>query len=149
MKKIAFSCAVIVADLFLTSAALFAEEPSPSPTASPTASPTPSACAAAQTCVDTALISSVNTCVVDAGCTPQTKFNQDPFALSAGVLAARALALRHCDKAVHRIGCNFCYESAIAPLRIRYDGQLYHGLNANAAKIIREQKKTVCGALQR
>ena len=115
----------------------------------PSRSITPSACAAAQSCVDTAITSVVDTCVVETGCSPASNFGQDPFALSAGTLAARALALKHCETKTSRLACNFCYEAAIQPLRIRFDQQLLHGLFANAVLIVKEQKRSICGALPR
>ena len=145
MKRSSLFKIIFLAVFSLNHTLVRADDPTPTPTASPT--PTPAACDLAQDCIDSAVAASVASCVEQNSCSPQSKFGSDPFALSAGILADRAVELRKCSTKTTRVGCNVCYELAAAPLKFRYDGPLFHGLLFQAIHQIRENKRSVCSAL--
>lgn len=103
-------------------------------------------CLAVQDCVDNELPITVNTCVEQhTSCSAE---NSDRFALSAGVLADRALALKDCEtrQFSSKKRCLACFGNATRPLRHRYDGSLFHGLLGNATRQIQYRGVTYCSS---
>lgn len=108
------------------------------------------ACVPAQDAVDNGIADLISDAVEGAaGCSPAGTYGEDKFAISAGQLADRAIAKRNCMNKdfSKRKSCNGCFQSAKALLRIRFDGDLFHGLLANAVSLIEAQRLEKCSAI--
>ncbi|NDC39410.1 MAG: hypothetical protein EBZ48_15450 [Proteobacteria bacterium] len=124
---------------------------SPTPTVAPTSTPTPTACELSQICIDAAVPTAVASCNSSNSCTPPANSPYEPedrFAISAGTLAARAIASTQggCATKTLKAACNRCYTEAGKRLKNKYDGPLFHGLLARAAGIV-ATKKARCDGL--
>jgi hypothetical protein len=104
-------------------------------------------CGSAQNCVDNSLSTVVQECLTaNPGCTAQ---NTDAFAVSPGILADRAIALKNCSNKTFtkKKACNRCYQNAKAPLKHRYDTELFHGLLGKAVYLVEEERQERCATL--
>lgn len=118
----------------------------------------PSSCLAVQSEVDNAVPLTVDQKLADTTLNPGgacttvagDKFPiEDRMAVTAGVVANRAVNARHCatKQYRHRSGCISCFRDAAGTLRSKLDGAIFHGLLANAISLIEIQKASVCGAV--
>ena len=115
----------------------------PTPTSSPTGTATPSACQNLQACIDTAVPTVVSGCAAsNTSC--NTEGNTDKYAVSAGQLAQRAIALKKCKDKKNRFACNVCYQAAKLPLQVRFKVNIFKGLLANAVSLIEQERKATC-----
>ena len=104
-------------------------------------------CVAAQDCVDNGLPLTVNSCLEQNPTCSGEK--SDRFALSAGVLADRAIALKNCESKQFssQKRCLACFTKATRPLRSRYDGSLFHGLLGTATRLVQYRWVTYCSSV--
>jgi len=104
-------------------------------------------CLARQTCVDAGVQAATTTCVAQNPTCTDT--NTDRLAIAAGVLADRAVSLVGCNTETFptQLACRRCYRRARAPLKLRLDGKLFHGLLAHAAELVAAQQVAQCGSL--
>ena len=103
-------------------------------------------CVATQDCVDNALPVTVDSCLSQhPECSGE---NSDRFALSAGVLADRAIAIKGCESKQFssKKRCLACFANATRPLRHRYDSSLFHGLLGTATRLVKNRGITYCSA---
>ena len=100
-----------------------------------------------QSCIDSGVSSLKTSCV--ATYPDYSITNQDVFALTATEVAERATKDTNCSSKTSKIACNLCYQKAKQPLKIRFDGKIFHGLLKQATKIIEEQRKTTCATLKK
>jgi hypothetical protein len=109
--------------------------------------PPPASCQALQTCVDNGVGAAVTTCVTQNPTCDAS--NSDKFALAAGVLAERAIAIVGCNTQTFpsKVACLRCYRRARLPLKLRLDLRLFHGLLGHAAQLVTAQGVAQCGAL--
>lgn len=108
------------------------------------------ACIPAQDAVDNGLPDLISDSVSNAaGCAPAGEYGQDIFAVSSGQIADRAIAKRKCmtKTFTKRGACNGCFKSAKALLKIRFSGDLFHGVLANAVSLIEDQREATCSSL--
>jgi hypothetical protein len=101
-------------------------------------------CQTVQACVADQVPQIVSSC---AQTTPTciSKSN-DRFALTADVLADRAVKRLKCDTKTFKTtrACNICFETAKLPLKSRYNGILFHGMLATAVSIVEDTRKEIC-----
>ena len=97
-------------------------------------------CTVVQDCVAAGVTALPDTCnFQSSGCT-----KPDRFAASASDLASRAIRAARCSRTRTRSLCRFCYELAKQPLRSRYDSTIFHGMLAQAVRLIQDEKNAVC-----
>jgi hypothetical protein len=103
------------------------------------------ACVPVDTCVDAGTGSLLTGCLAPAPSCDAT--NPDRFGLSSGTLATRAVGRLGCDTTSTKKSCTQCYRRAARPLKLRLDGELFHGMLAHAARIIATQAAARCPTL--